>query len=226
MYITVIGWLASFTTAILGLPMVINAYKSKEIKSASIISWWIYFLGVLIYLIYGSSLQKAQIIVTELLNGLITFLFVILFSFYYKTRILPTWFKLINVLFCLLIIIGVIVISVLFFLKIYVNIDENGQYIISFIGTSFLSFSFLPQTIIAIRKKTLVYAPFFFIHDLIVLNIFWIIFLGHDILSQSNLWVAFILQVIGFAISIIQGVFYYIQIFSKKTNPSRKIVWI
>ncbi|AHH45217.1 hypothetical protein [Mesomycoplasma bovoculi] len=223
--IQAIGWLASFTTAILGIPMVVNTYKNREIKSASIISWWIYFIGVFLYLIVGWQSKTDQIVITELFNGIITFLFVILFSFYLKSRKISKEFKFANIVFSLAMITTIIAIVILHFAGVTITIPDAGAEVLSILAASFINFAFLPQTIIVIKQKKLIHMPFFFVHDLTLLNILWLVFLGANI-DLPGFKALLALQVLGLLISLVQGVFYYIQVFDKKLNPSRKIVWI
>lgn len=223
--IQAIGWLASFTTAILGIPMVVNTYKNREIKSASIISWWIYFIGVFLYLIVGWQSHTNQIVITELFNGIITFLFVILFSFYLRSRKISKEFKFANIVFSLAMIITIIAIVILHFVGVKITVSEAGASVLSILAASFINFAFLPQTIIVIKQKKLIHMPFFFVHDLTLLNILWLVFLGANI-DLPGFKALLALQVLGLLISLVQGVFYYIQVFDKKINPSRKIVWI
>lgn len=223
--IQAIGWLASFTTAILGIPMVVNTYKNREIKSASIISWWIYFIGVFLYLIVGWQSKTDQIVITELFNGIITFLFVILFSFYLKSRKISKEFKFANIVFSLAMITTIVAIVILHFVGVKITIRDAGAEVLSFLAASFINFAFLPQTIMVIKQKKLIHMPFFFVHDLTLLNILWLVFLGANI-NAPGFIALLVLQILGFVISIVQGVFYYIQVFDKKLNPSRKIVWI
>lgn len=233
--IQAIGWLASFTTAILGIPMVVNTYKNREIKSASIISWWIYFIGVFLYLIVGWQSNTDQIVITELFNGIITFLFVILFSFYLRSRKISKEFKFANIVFSIAMITAIIAIVILYFAGVKItkpdaeanNAEANnaGAEVLSIFAASFINFAFLPQTIITIKQKKLIHMPFFFVHDLTLLNILWLVFLGANI-NLPGFKALLALQVLGLLISLVQGVFYYIQVFDKKLNPSRKIVWI
>lgn len=223
--IQAIGWLASFTTAILGIPMVVNTYKNREIKSASIISWWIYFIGVFLYLIVGWQSNTNQIVITELFNGIITFLFVILFSFYLRSRKISKEFKFANIVFSIAMITAIIAIVILHFAGVTIIIPDAGAEVLSILAASFINFAFLPQTIIVIKQKKLIHMPFFFVHDLTLLNILWLVFLGANI-NLPGFKALLALQVLGLLISLVQGVFYYIQVFDKKLNPSRKIVWI
>lgn len=223
--IQAIGWLASFTTAILGIPMVVNTYKNREIKSASIISWWIYFIGVFLYLIVGWQSKTDQIVITELFNGIITFLFVILFSFYLRSRTISKEFKFANIVFSIAMITAIIAIVILHFAGVKITIPDAGAEVLSILAASFINFAFLPQTIIVIKQKKLIHMPFFFVHDLTLLNILWLVFLGANI-NLPGFKALLALQVLGLLISLVQGVFYYIQVFDKKLNPSRKIVWI
>lgn len=223
--IQAIGYLASFTTAILGIPMVVNTYKNREIKSASIISWWIYFIGVFLYLIVGWHSKQTPIVITELFNGIITFLFVILFSFYLKSRKISKEFKFANIVFSLVMITAIIAIVILYFVVPPIKVSKIGANVLSILAASFINFAFLPQTIITIKQKKLIHMPFFFVHDLTLLNILWLVFLGAHI-NEDGFIPLVALQVLGLLISLVQGVFYYIQVFDKKLNPSRKIVWI
>lgn len=228
--IQVIGYIASFTTAILGIPMVVNTYKNREIKSASIISWWIYFIGVFLYLIVGwqsktKDNDPTPIVITELFNGIITFLFVILFSFYLKSRKISKEFKFANIVFSIAMITAIIASVILYFVGQEIKVSKIGANVLSVLAASFINFAFLPQTIITIKQKKLIHMPFFFVHDLTLLNILWLVFLGANI-DTPGFIALLVLQIFGLLISLVQGVFYYIQVFDKKLNPSRKIVWI
>ncbi|WP_434336719.1 hypothetical protein [Mesomycoplasma conjunctivae] len=221
--IDVIGWFATVLTAIVGIPMVVDTFRNKKVNHVPILSWWIYYLGIFFYAVFGLLQRSNQIIFTQLFSGLTTTIFISQFSIYKNAnRQISVAAKFSSLITAFLVFASIVAIAIAHFsVK---NISSNGVDIVALLAGLFIGVAFLPQTILGIKNKTLFNIPIFFIVDLVIFNSLWDIFylLQLGVIPVS----AIVLQSIGLAIAVIQMTFYFIQLFDKKVNPKLKIVWI
>lgn len=82
-FIEIIGYLAGAMTTISFLPQVIQVWKTRSTKDLSIVMFLLFSLGLVLWLIYGISVQQLPII---LANGftLMMALIIIIFKIIYK----------------------------------------------------------------------------------------------------------------------------------------------
>lgn len=64
----IIGYVAGICTATCFLPQTIQTLKSREVKGLSALSYVIYSLGMLCWLIYGTYLSSIQMIIFNLIS--------------------------------------------------------------------------------------------------------------------------------------------------------------
>lgn len=64
----IIGYVAGICTATCFLPQTIQMLKSREVKGLSALSYVIYSLGMLCWLIYGTYLSSIQMIIFNLIS--------------------------------------------------------------------------------------------------------------------------------------------------------------
>jgi len=69
-YITIIGYLASICIPLAFLPQTIKIIKTKDTKGISIISYSIYFIGVIAFLIYAILMKDKPMITCQTVNGM------------------------------------------------------------------------------------------------------------------------------------------------------------
>ncbi|WP_337895536.1 hypothetical protein [Mesomycoplasma ovipneumoniae] len=74
-YITIIGWIAASLTSIIGLPLVINTFLAKKPPKVSLLSWWIYYLGIFGFALLGFAIRDLQLFIPQVFSGLLTFIF-------------------------------------------------------------------------------------------------------------------------------------------------------
>ncbi|QLG43554.1 hypothetical protein [Mesomycoplasma hyopneumoniae] len=229
-YIDIIGYIASFFTAIVGLPLVINTFIAKQPPKTSLLSWWIYYIGIFFFTLLGLALYDLPLFITQVFCGLITLVFLIqVYTYKLKTEKKKGE----NLAF---IGAGILVYLVILLLFIFylAEIVPAGQIIsaasyLGIIAGFCVNFAFLPQTILGIKQKTIKFIPLTFLVNLATLNIFWIIYEFLQILvNNDNNWLtALIFQIIGLAIATIQILVFFFQLIQqRKTEANFKINWI
>lgn len=68
-YVFVIGLLASIFIPLAFLPQTIKIIKTRETKGISIISYSIYFIGVIAFLVFAVLVYDIPMIVCQTING-------------------------------------------------------------------------------------------------------------------------------------------------------------
>ncbi|MCR9252058.1 MAG: SemiSWEET transporter [bacterium] len=75
--VEIIGFVAAVLTSISFLPQVIKTWKSRSAKDLSLVMFVIFFIGVLLWLIYGIIIKDTPLIaantVTLTLSGIILY---------------------------------------------------------------------------------------------------------------------------------------------------------
>lgn len=67
-----LGYLAGICTAIAFLPQTIRTIKSKNISGLSLISYTIYFIGVLAWVLYGFYIHSVQMVIFNTISLIFT----------------------------------------------------------------------------------------------------------------------------------------------------------
>lgn len=74
-YIDILGYAAAILTTISFVPQVVKVIKTRDTKSISLSMYFIFFIGILLWLIYGILIVNMPIIianiVTLILSGII-----------------------------------------------------------------------------------------------------------------------------------------------------------
>lgn len=68
MFIELIGMMAGILSISAGLPQIIKGIKTKRTKDLSLTSLVMVFLGAVLWLIYGSSIQSFTLIWTNIVS--------------------------------------------------------------------------------------------------------------------------------------------------------------
>ncbi len=66
------GYIAGFCTTVSFIPQVLSIYNTKSAKDVSMSMYLIFFFGVIMWLIYGLSIQSKAIIWTNLVTLVLT----------------------------------------------------------------------------------------------------------------------------------------------------------
>ncbi|WP_337899392.1 hypothetical protein [Mesomycoplasma ovipneumoniae] len=225
-YITIIGWIAASLTSIIGLPLVINTFSAKKPPKVSLLSWWIYYLGIFGFALLGFAIRDLQLFIPQIFSGLLTFIFLAqVYTFKAKT----TRKQLINFSFlslALSVFLLILLLGIFFWAKISLgNLASYALYLGIFAGFC-VNIAFLPQTLLGIKNKTTKFIPLTFLLNLFLLNFAWLIYFFLLLVIEKNdaYLSSFIFQIIGFLVSAVQLVVYFYQI--KQQKKPFKINWI
>ncbi|MCN0158152.1 hypothetical protein [Mesomycoplasma ovipneumoniae] len=225
-YITIIGWIAASLTSIIGLPLVINTFLAKKPPKVSLLSWWIYYLGIFGFALLGFAIRDLQLFIPQVFSGLLTFIFLAqVYTFKAKT----TRKQLINFTFlswALTVFLLILLLGIFFWAKISLgNLASYALYLGIFAGFC-VNIAFLPQTLLGIKNKTTKFIPLTFLLNLFLLNFAWLIYFFLLLVIEKNdaYLSSFIFQIIGFLVSAVQLVVYFYQI--KQQKKPFKINWI
>ncbi|WP_368074157.1 SemiSWEET family sugar transporter [Polaribacter sp. L3A8] len=69
----IIGLVAAVFTTTSFLPQVFKTYKTKDTSGLSLSMYIIFFIGVLLWLIYGIWIQSLSIILANIITAILTF---------------------------------------------------------------------------------------------------------------------------------------------------------
>ncbi|AWX42768.1 PQ loop repeat [Metamycoplasma cloacale] len=193
--ITVFGILASVCTVGLGLPQLIHQLKKKETGDVNFISFWVFYLGLLVWIIFGTFQSgnigdKPYIFIANFIC-IFFYSMTMYFVYYYHKKVqLATKRKVLIPI--ILVILASIAFLLIFIFRVYKvfkigvdangsdiyfdpNFGENGTLIFGFIAPSFTTFAFLPQIIQNFKNKDFSgitpYMPLLYIIN----NTFWIL---------------------------------------------------
>ncbi|MBG0730860.1 hypothetical protein [Mycoplasma sp. 'Moose RK'] len=224
-FIDIIGWIATILTGTIGLPLVSNTFITKKPPKVSHLSWWIYYFGIFSFAFFGLAVSDLKMIITQVLSGLTTVIFLLqVYFFALKSRFSQ---NIIFIVLALLIYAGVLLAGILHVTNVFAQkqLLPASKYL-GIISGFCVNIAFLPQTFNGIRQKTLVFIPIFFIINLFLLNLSWVIYESLSLSSKPDLLTALIFQSIGLLIATIQMIAYFYQIyFIKSKNQPVKINW-
>ena len=79
----IVGLLAGIATTSAFVPQVYKTWKSKSAESLSLTMYIIFFIGIMLWLVYGFHLKSPAIIITNLVTACLALL-LILFKLRYK----------------------------------------------------------------------------------------------------------------------------------------------
>ncbi len=79
----IIGLIAAILTTAAFVPQVYKTWKSKSVDDISMTMYSVLFIGVVLWLLYGISLNSLPIILANSITGILV-LMVIIFKFKYK----------------------------------------------------------------------------------------------------------------------------------------------
>jgi len=68
-----LGYLAGISTAVCFLPQTIKTIKTKDVKGLSFLSYVIYNIGILSWILYGAYLHSIQMIVFNAISLIFAF---------------------------------------------------------------------------------------------------------------------------------------------------------
>lgn len=75
-YIEIIGLIAAFLTTASFLPQVYKTWKTKDVSSLSLPMFLMFFLGVMLWLVYGVLLKSPALILANSVTVISSFLLV------------------------------------------------------------------------------------------------------------------------------------------------------
>lgn len=70
----IIGYVAAFLTTVAFLPQTIKVIYTKDTKSLSLIGYSLFFVGVLLWEIYGILNEQYPIIIANIITAILTFI--------------------------------------------------------------------------------------------------------------------------------------------------------
>ncbi|MFD0761922.1 SemiSWEET family sugar transporter [Lutibacter aestuarii] len=74
----IVGLVAAFLTTSAFVPQVYKAWKTKSTESLSLPMYLIFFIGIMLWLIYGFHLNSLAMIVSNIITGILALLLIIL----------------------------------------------------------------------------------------------------------------------------------------------------
>ena len=86
-YIEIIGLIAALLTTASFLPQVYKTWKTKDVSSLSLPMFSIFFVGVIMWLIYGLLIESLAIILANAITIITSFLLVYFKLKYSKNRV-------------------------------------------------------------------------------------------------------------------------------------------
>jgi len=78
-----IGFLAAILTTIAFMPQAIKIYKTNSVKDISLTMWFIFSVGVFLWLIYGILIMSLPVILANIVT-LVLSLFILFFKIKYS----------------------------------------------------------------------------------------------------------------------------------------------
>lgn len=176
----IIGWIAAILTVVIGIPQLIKLIKVKSAKDVSLVSNWIFFVGLIMWVIFGSFTVDGngnKLIQTITANVLSVFVYALLLFFLHKYKEERT-----NIWTTTIVCLASVLVVAIFVIAIVRKdwfITENIQWVAILIGavTGFLTtFAYVPQVWTTFKSKDVENLSLLMIIILIGLNIFWIIY--------------------------------------------------
>ncbi len=79
----ILGLVAAFLTTAAFIPQVYKTWKTKSVEDISLTMYSVLFIGLMLWLTYGISLNSLPIIIANSVTGILV-LMVIFFKFRYK----------------------------------------------------------------------------------------------------------------------------------------------
>lgn len=74
----IIGLVAAVLTTSAFVPQVVKAWKSKNTESLSLPMYLIFFVGIMLWLIYGLHLNSLAMILSNIITGILALILIIL----------------------------------------------------------------------------------------------------------------------------------------------------
>jgi len=74
----IIGLIAAVLTTSAFVPQVIKAWRTKSTKSLSLPMYLIFFVGIMLWLIYGFHLNSLAMILSNIITGILALILIIL----------------------------------------------------------------------------------------------------------------------------------------------------
>jgi len=74
----IVGLVAAFLTTSAFVPQVYKAWKTKSTESLSLPMYLIFFIGIMLWLIYGFHLNSLAMIVSNIITGILALLLIVL----------------------------------------------------------------------------------------------------------------------------------------------------
>ncbi|SFS64300.1 SemiSWEET family sugar transporter [Lutibacter maritimus] len=74
----IIGLIAATLTTAAFVPQVYKAWKTKSTKSLSLPMYLIFFVGIMLWLVYGFHLNSLAMILSNIVTGILTLILILL----------------------------------------------------------------------------------------------------------------------------------------------------
>ncbi|WP_027333984.1 PQ-loop domain-containing transporter [Mycoplasma elephantis] len=176
----VVGWLAAVITVIIGLPQLIKLLKTKNSSGISLISNWLFFIGLICWTTYGSFAFEngKKLYQTAVPNALSTMVYgMMLFLVYkYSKNINSKKIIFIGSLIALLTLLNTISFTIGMIKTDWGFQNQNAKLICSIITGALTTFAFTPQTLQSIIYKDVKNVSIGMMLILVTLNLLWIVF--------------------------------------------------
>ncbi|BAP39701.1 SemiSWEET family transporter [Metamycoplasma canadense] len=248
-FIQIFGALGAITTILLGVPQLIRLIKTKKSENINYFSFWIFHIGIIVWIIYGVFTPNEDGWYIFLANLFCSFIyaFTMFFLYYYNKNInkkQKMWATIAIVISEFLVIAFLVVFLLLVDQKIKTGkfYPENTNKIRTFDSTTSLiiglitpictTLAFMPQLIKGLKSKNFKgltpWMPFIFLIN----NSWWIIFFSLSIANTSSkgalngLIGALVWQIISSIVYTIQFSFiinYETKIKKQATQPTLEI---
>ncbi|ADE19730.1 PQ-loop domain-containing transporter [Mycoplasma crocodyli] len=188
--ITISSWITVVITTSLSIPQLIKLIRDKKTGNVNFISFWIFHLGIMLWLVYGAFSTKENpymllnVIIADgisiFINGVMMYLL-----YHYKKEINLTK-KLIAGGFIILTWLVSIALILIWSLSSTIRITSQQALVFSLIAPSLTTFAFVPQLIQSIKTKNWKGVSHWMIFLFTINNIVWIVFWVGNIIKVSN----------------------------------------
>ncbi|TPE57339.1 hypothetical protein FJO69_01775 [[Mycoplasma] falconis] len=205
-FINIFGAFGALTTVCLGFPQLLRLRKTKDSGNVKFLPYWIFFVGLLAWLVYGVFNKNEQGWYIFLSNFLCTLIYSFTMFYLYKYKKdydkKMMWKPILGIILCELVALAMFAVFIvtvwqkLKFGKFYDSaehtsviptFDETTALIIGLISPSFTTLAFLPQLIISLKKKDFrgqtPWMPLIFMMN----NTWWIIYFALTLVSMNNI---------------------------------------
>ncbi|MBN0919521.1 PQ-loop domain-containing transporter [[Mycoplasma] gypis] len=221
---TVFGWFAVVVTICLGIPQLVKLLKDKKTGEISYVSFWIFYLGLFAWVLFGSFLpgSLAQVSVANLIS-IIIYSFTMFFIYFYEQK--RKWkmsrkntlitVSIILIIFCLLSL-ACTALGIADKDNIYKIHNSAAATVLGAIVPMLTTFAFMPQIILSFKTKNFGGVSAYMILLFLLNNAFWIIYwasrIHMNIVEGQTIIPLIIATIWQITSSIIYGILFFFTI--------------